>query len=227
MISEPDFVVNRPEEPPSDVRSLLYNHPTDIGEATSIDADLAETQANWPIEAQAWREEPAEGQAIGELMPGMWTAPFEYGIIPRMRVLEGWNPDVKHTVPPMRPTCLSTHSTTPAYNMTPSSNEGWEFWVHEEHQDKPYLLSRTPGARVQFELDTSLGVIKLYSLRSKTFGLGNVECWVDHDKGRSVRIPGWWDSDMFVLKSRDSPLTSGISAALLRFAMTCNPVVTR
>jgi hypothetical protein len=34
----------------------------------------------------------------------------------------------------------------------------------------------------------------VYALKSKTFGLGNIECWIDDEKDRSVVVEGWWDN---------------------------------
>ena len=43
-------------------------------------------------------------------------------------------------------------------------------------------------------IDTRLGVIKMYSLRSKTFGLGSVWCWVDEEREKGVRADGYWEN---------------------------------
>lgn len=125
--------------------------------------------------------------------PAIW--PEEYGQLPRLRVLQGWDPDVEHVVPPFHPTCLSTRSKIAEYNLTAISSRGWEHWVHPDYQDKPYLLAREPGATVTFRLPTSVGVVKMYSLKSRTFGLGSVECWADDERSRAVRIDGYWDKD--------------------------------
>nr|ODN82567.1 hypothetical protein L203_05376 [Cryptococcus depauperatus CBS 7841] len=128
------------------------------------------------------------------LMPGMWMAPIDYGLLPRMRVLEGWNPDTAHVVPSFHPTCFTTRTNEPSFNLTPSYNEGWEYWAHPERLDKPYLVAREPGAKVGFQMETNAGAIKMYALKSKTFGLGTVECWVDEEKEKSVKVAGWWDN---------------------------------
>ena len=155
---------------------------------------MLDNTANLPEQARPWRSTPKEDQQIGDLMPGMWMGPDEYGVLPRMKLLEGWNPNIDHVAPPFRPTCLSTRSTEARYNLTPSANDGWEYWVHPDHLDKPYLVARTPGAKVSFQLETSVGVIKLYALKSKTFGLGTIECWVGEDRHQSKRVSGWWDN---------------------------------
>ncbi|KAL0250672.1 hypothetical protein I308_102855 [Cryptococcus tetragattii IND107] len=196
MFSEPTFHV----QPPSSFEALsivaLAQPPQteDKEDADAEDELLASEQKRWPEQSRSWRKNSTEEQPIGELMPGLWSSPIEYGMLPRLRVLEGWNPHLDYSVPPFHPTCLSTRAREPRFNLTPSANEGWEYWVHPEHLDKPYLIARTPGARVSFELETSVGIVKMYALKSKTFGLGTVECWVDEERRKSVRIEGYWDN---------------------------------
>ena len=159
------------------------------------DAQLAIEQALWPQQSRSWRQAVAGDEVVGILMPGMWTTPLEYGLLPRIPVLGGWNPDPTISVSPLRPVCLSTRSKDPKFNLTPSANTGWEAWVHPDYLDKPYLVARVPGATVSFEMETNFGVVKMYSLRSKTFGLGTVECWADEERTRAVQVVGWWDND--------------------------------
>lgn len=40
---------------------------------------------------------------------------------------------------------------------------------------------------------SSLGVIHVDYLRSATFGLGSIECWVDNDRERKKTLVGYWD----------------------------------
>jgi hypothetical protein len=163
------------------------------------DVLLAHHQASWPEASRTWRMDPPEVDAgvekiPGQLMPGLWTSPPEYPLLPRLAVLEGWNPNLDHQLPPFHPICLSTRSNNPVYDLSPLLADGWERWVHPEHLDKPYLLANTTGARVSFELETNVGIVKMYSLRSKTFGLGTVECWADKERDKAVKINGWWDN---------------------------------
>lgn len=161
----------------------------------AFDAEMAAQQEKWPEASRYWRMKPEkESDQPGQLMPGVWSMPFEYGMMPRMRVLDGWNPDINNVVPHFHPTCLSTRTKEPRFNLTPSDSYDWEHWVHPDYPDKPYLIARTPGAVVSFEMETEVGWIKMYSLRSKTFGLGTVKCWVDDDMDRAVKIVGWWDN---------------------------------
>nr|XP_018260614.1 uncharacterized protein I303_07540 [Kwoniella dejecticola CBS 10117]OBR82772.1 hypothetical protein I303_07540 [Kwoniella dejecticola CBS 10117] len=120
----------------------------------------------------------------------------QYGILPRLNVLGGWNPNLEAVVPHFNPTCLSTRARQPQFNLTPSWNDGrWEYWVHPEHRDKPYLVAREPGATVKFKLETNVGVVKLYSLKSKSFGLGAIECWADDERDKAVVVEGYWTNE--------------------------------
>ncbi|ODO08911.1 hypothetical protein L198_00650 [Cryptococcus wingfieldii CBS 7118] len=152
-----------------------------------------------------------EGEEVGELMPSLWSTPQDYGIVPRLRVLEGWNPNTEYATPPFHPTCLSTRSKEPRFNLTPSYNDGWEYWIHPEHLDKPYMVAREPGARVSFELETGVGMVKMYALKSKTFGLGTVECWADEERDKAEKIVGWWDNGDVNI-GRFATIRTGLSA---------------
>jgi hypothetical protein len=181
-----DVACQMPVEPASSV-------PPDLDSAD----DLANEQADWPTQSRYWRLDASKTDE--PLMPGMWSMPFEYDIMPRMRVLDGWNPNLDSVVPPFHPTCLSTRAKESRYNLTASSSYDWEHWIHPDYPDKPYMIARKPGATISFEMHTEVGWIKMYSLRSKTFGLGTVKCWVDDDMDQSVKIVGWWDNgDVYV-----------------------------
>jgi hypothetical protein len=159
-----------------------------------------EVQADWPSAAHAWEHDPEDRdlewfqiQPGKQLAPGMWPAPTENGRMPRLRAMQKWDHNVTHSNPPFHPICLSTRSTNPAFNLTPTATEGWYWWTHPEHTDKPYLAAHEPGAWATFDLDVNVGVIKLYALHSKTYGLGMIECTVDGGKG--VTIDGWWNNE--------------------------------
>jgi len=203
MLSETDFYENKSDslgtpildyEFFAEANRALNEASSPLEIAAAQDAQIMEEQAMWPEQSRAWRQNPSEGEEVGTLMPGVWTTPLEYGLLPRMRVLNGWNPDPNNIVPPFHPICLSTRSKDLRFNLTPSTSEGWGPWVHPDYLDKPYLVARSPGATVSFEMETTVGVVKMYSLRSMTFGLGTVECWADGEKARAVKVVGWWDN---------------------------------
>ena len=206
MVSDIDFSVPPPPAtypvyPPQsfddEVKALnLGEVHADAAVAEWQDSMVLEQQIGWPVQAHYWRKSPKDDEEVGELMPGMWTMPHEYGQLPRMRVLDGWNPSLDSVVPPFHPTCHSTRAKDPQFNLTTVEADGWRHWVHPDYPDKPYLLADEPGARVVFELDTSVGVVKMYSLRSNTFGLGKIKCWADEDEEEAVTIDGFWESSM-------------------------------
>jgi hypothetical protein len=221
MISPPDFIVPLGVSPammvpltgPITSETIVHidqdnriSDPTDVNLpplelAILEDQLLADHQKSWPIDTRTWRQDaktPEEGaeQLAGEMMPGLWTSLPEYPLLPRLSVLSGWNSDINHKMPPFYPTCLSTRAKDEMWQLTPVRSEGWFTWTHPEHLDKPYLTANTTGARVEFELRTEVGVVKMYSLRSRSFGLGIIECWVDDEREKSVKIDGFWDNDM-------------------------------
>ncbi|EIW70457.1 hypothetical protein TREMEDRAFT_73476 [Tremella mesenterica DSM 1558] len=181
------------------------------------DSIVEDSQKSWPEQSRFWRLDPVDDQEVGALMPGMWTMPYEYGQLPRMRVQDGWNPNLDHFVPPFKPICLSTRSSDPRFNLTPTYTDGWEHWVHPDYRDKPYIMATEPGSRVSFELETNVGVIKMYSLRSRTFGLGTIVCWVDDDVDKGVTVTGWWDNDMNI--GRFATIRNDLIAG--RHTLTC------
>ena len=62
------------------------------------------------------------------------------------------------------------------------------------HSQQKYLIAHEPGATVSFDFKTtSLGIVHIDFLRSATFGLGSVECWVDDDTDRKKKLEGYWN----------------------------------
>lgn len=95
-------------------------------------------------------------------------------------------------MPKMQPACQSIDSES--HPLAPSSGEGWEKWMwrnDETGKEKHYLRATKPGAKVSFELGTVTSRVELYYLRSKSFGLGNLECKLN--RGHGTVIKGWWD----------------------------------
>lgn len=87
MISEPTFHV----QPQSSFEALsivaLAQPPQteDKEDAEAEDGLLAAEQKWWPEQSRSWRKDPTEEKPVGELMPGLWSTPIEYGILPRLR----------------------------------------------------------------------------------------------------------------------------------------------
>lgn len=94
-------------------------------------------------------------------------------------------------VPPVKTSCLSTRSKK--HPLKPTRQQGWTDWAWK---DKTYLIAKEPGARATFEISVGpMGIVKITYLKSKTFGLGNVKCWVDDRESEARIVEGWWELD--------------------------------
>lgn len=209
MITAGDYFVppHNDIEPPLPIQDLpdnSYNTQLESlfeGDPGEIYAEVAKLQAGWPSETRQWEHEPSESDLQNfdikegrQATPGLWTASSELGMLPRLRAMEEWNDKVAHTNPIFRPHCLSTRAQEAKFNLTPIANHGWYWWVHQEHLDKPYLVASKPGSVVTFELEVNVGIIKMYSLRSMSYGFGMVDCWIDNDVEHKVTVDGFRDN---------------------------------
>ncbi|ODN73349.1 hypothetical protein, variant 2 [Cryptococcus amylolentus CBS 6039] len=107
--------------------------------------------------------------------------------LPRMRIMQPY--DDSSVTPRLSPNCLSAHSEG-SNRLVPSRNDGWREWAWE---DKNYWVSDEPISKADFNFTTVLGTVKLFYLRSKTFRLGNIACWVDDDDHKAVTLIGYWE----------------------------------
>ncbi|BEI93318.1 uncharacterized protein CcaverHIS019_0509460 [Cutaneotrichosporon cavernicola] len=176
------------EDWPEEARSWLYQPPApkqrkrdDVQASARSEGDAEEgasPQEEPPLPQQVW-------------MPGFWSRPAELGMLPRINGMEGWNADVSHRVPEFHPTCKSTHSDKTEFQLRPiHMDPQWDYWVHPENSEKPYYVSKVPGAKVKFEIGTSVGIVKIYSLFAQDLGFGKCKCWVDNAKDVGKIIDG-------------------------------------
>lgn len=86
------------------------------------------------------------------------------------------------------PNCVATNSDKAPFE--PKHQKGWRKWAWK---DKKYLIADEPGAEFEFEVAVSHGTIILYFLRSREFGLGNLECDLVGVPNRRKVIKGYWD----------------------------------
>lgn len=71
-----------------------------------------------------------------------------------------------------------------------------EPWTFRGRLDKPYLLATEPGSYAKFHVEVGvMQRVRVTYLRSKTFGLGDVWCWLDDDHRGGKRVQGWWNQD--------------------------------
>ncbi|KIJ25849.1 hypothetical protein M422DRAFT_38440 [Sphaerobolus stellatus SS14] len=112
--------------------------------------------------------------------------------IPRLRLLQKY--DRTSITSRVKPFCLSTR--TKKHPLVPMESEGWEMWTYQGRLAKPYLRATEPGSYAKF--DVQVGVmnrVRVTYLRSKTFGLGDVWCWIDGNKKGGTRLSGYWNVD--------------------------------
>ncbi|KAF8511952.1 hypothetical protein BU17DRAFT_54299 [Hysterangium stoloniferum] len=115
----------------------------------------------------------------------------ELGTVPRLRLFQKY--DNVTVTGRIKPTCQSTR--TNKHPLVPIETKGWKLWTHNGNNEKPYLMADKPGDYVKFEVEVGvMQRVRITYLRAKTFGLGNVWCWVDDDQPRTP-VQGWWDID--------------------------------
>lgn len=115
--------------------------------------------------------------------------------IPRLRLFEGYVPEVR--TPKIHSTCMTVRSKK--HPLTPAHSTGWSEW---SWKDKKYFLAREAGARAVFNVDVGpMGTVKLDYLRSKTFGLGSVWCWIGENREGGRRIDGYWEENLNIARS--------------------------
>jgi hypothetical protein len=96
-----------------------------------------------------------------------------------------------------------------------------ERWAHPSRPDKVYLRATEPGSKVAFRIATgNAGQIRITFLRSKTFGLGSIYCWVT-DQNNGTILHGYWDREKLYVRTQpscvmltfDAPLPPGTLAS--------------
>ncbi|KIJ41190.1 hypothetical protein M422DRAFT_255694 [Sphaerobolus stellatus SS14] len=112
--------------------------------------------------------------------------------VPRLRLLQKY--DRTSVTGPVKPFCRSTR--TKKHRLTPLETKGWATWTYKGRAEKPYLRATEPGASIKFNVEVGIiNRVRITYLRSKTFGLGDVWCWVDDNKKEGQRLPGYWNVD--------------------------------
>ncbi|KAG8928956.1 CRISPR-associated endonuclease/helicase Cas3 [Tulasnella sp. 418] len=123
--------------------------------------------------------------------------------LPKMRLYSKYH--ANETAPDLNPTCMSMNSKKNP--LKPVSTTGWVEW---SWKDKPYLIAKNPGDKVTFEIRIdSLGSVTMSYLRSKTFGLGKLKCWLDNDVAKAKVLSGYWTYDKLNLVRDDYIVVGG------------------
>ena len=60
-------------------------------------------------------------------------------------------------------------------------------------KEKKYLIADVPRSRISFKVTTSIGIVQITYQRSREYGLGSVECWMDDREDKAKTIHGYWD----------------------------------
>ncbi|KAJ3805715.1 hypothetical protein F5876DRAFT_81473 [Lentinula aff. lateritia] len=78
----------------------------------------------------------------------------------------------------------------------PLSTEGpdaFAMWSHPQNPGKVWLTAKKPGVKAAFNVETSaLGRVRVTYLRSGSYGLGSVWCWLDDNREKGKRLDGYW-----------------------------------
>ncbi|KZS87476.1 hypothetical protein SISNIDRAFT_491045 [Sistotremastrum niveocremeum HHB9708] len=128
--------------------------------------------------------------------------------IPRLRMFQAYD---NHTeVVPMKPMCMSL--TSEKHPLVASQANGWEIWESKQSVSrKLYYRATVPGSTISFNIEVGpLGRARVSYLRSKSFGLGSVWCWVevegvpDSEKRFGHKLDGYWDRDKINVGSADA-----------------------
>ncbi|KAJ9106092.1 hypothetical protein QFC21_001232 [Naganishia friedmannii] len=115
--------------------------------------------------------------------------------MPSKLLLARYDKDIR--VPDFKPQCFSTASKKNP--LVPAEAFGWTHW---SWKDKKYLVGRVPGAKFSMPVHTAIGTVKVYYQRSAKYGLGQVDCWLDHDVHNKKRLDGYWDLDISIVQNQ-------------------------
>lgn len=166
------------------VASLLHDVACSLSLIPTQHIEIPEASLPWSTDDE--RDPP--------VLPGRFMNSTEISTLPRLGVLDGWNPDITLHRPPHRPNCISEQSPNDSTALNPVDNEGWHHWVDLTGQTKPYFTANVPGSKATFETVVGEGgKVEMYSMRSRDLGLGNVRCWLDSKTGESVDVVGFWE----------------------------------
>ncbi|KAJ4471886.1 hypothetical protein C8J55DRAFT_155525 [Lentinula edodes] len=155
-----------------------------------------------------------EGLTLSLPNPNEGEAVSEY--IPRLSLFQKF--DHTTVLQPAIPFCRTTTTLTSTGELSspyahqleplapPLSTEGpdaFAMWNHPQNPGKVWLTGRKPGVKVAFKVQTSaLGRIRVTYLRSGSYGLGSVWCWVDDNRNMGKRLDGYWEyKDIHVANS--------------------------
>ncbi|GFZ43067.1 hypothetical protein JCM24511_00785 [Saitozyma sp. JCM 24511] len=164
------------EEPQDDLSDVDTRHIDVLGHRLS--AQLV----NAYIDSQLCEMDRLEARAGIQDIDELYPSP----ILPRLRVWSQYDPH-SH-LPSLAPNCFSMNSRN--NKLVSLRSDGWREW---NWGAKHYLIADQPGSTITFGFSTQIGAVRMNFLRSETFGLGSVVCWVDNDRDRGTVLDGYWN----------------------------------
>lgn len=182
------FTVNKKGYPETDLRHLSAG-------GHQLMANLTATYMSRVMCQMDERERLADLGIEPRRVEGKWMAAESLGELPKRNLMSFYDENAP-AVPPVKPQCMST--TSKANPLKQDTQEGWVEW---SWKDKPYIVGRKPGQKVRFKFHTAIGDVKLFFQRSKSYGLGKVNCWVDDNEKDKVKLDGWWDRPQSIPES--------------------------
>ncbi|KAF5389729.1 hypothetical protein D9757_006062 [Collybiopsis confluens] len=159
------------------------------------------------VACEGWREEKALSDHDSSIINPLGLSPLpkegllsidsvaEY--LPRQSLFQKY--DHSTILQPAKPFCQIAGGRRYPLERLPAplsteGEDGFALWSHPSRPDKVWLTARKPGTKVAFSVRPSmLGRIRITYLRSKTYGLGSLFCWVDDNRAEGRTMDGWWD----------------------------------
>lgn len=127
---------------------------------------------------------------------GKLPNPDELEDMPRLRLFDEYNRT--KVIGKIKPSCQSVR--TDKHPLVPIDSKGWKHWTYEGNTEKPYFMAEQVGDYAKFEVEVGvMGRVRITYLRSKTFGLGDVWCWINDDTLHGVKVTSWWEYDQLNL----------------------------
>ncbi|KAJ4470802.1 hypothetical protein J3R30DRAFT_3710698 [Lentinula aciculospora] len=127
---------------------------------------------------------PNEGSDVSEYIPRQSLfQQYDHAsvLLPAKPSCQIASPNAKHPLNPLPP---------PLSTLGP---DAFSLWSHPKNPGKVWLTARKPGVTVAFRVRTSAwGRVRVTYLRSESYGLGSVWCWVDEQREKGRRLDGWW-----------------------------------
>ncbi|KAJ3805717.1 hypothetical protein F5876DRAFT_69563 [Lentinula aff. lateritia] len=139
---------------------------------------------------------PNEGIDVSEYIPReSLFQKFDHttNLLPARPFCQISAPNAKHPLMPLPQPVSSEGHDASDMSQVPDPSDSFALWSHPGNPGKVWLTGRKPGVKVSFAVQTSsLGRVRVTYLKSESYGLGSVWCWIDGDREKGERLDGWW-----------------------------------